>query len=367
MIDRLRNPNRAVTEHACHRFITRYTELRDGVADPMDLDSQLRIKWALAPNAPIDYETFLPEFKRIVDLFDDPRALRDKARNYLLSGIPKGTLIDQQEINVLAAYACFGPYYKYTSLMRNGGLDIEFRTPGEAGTLFRIDGSSYEILKGNRPRPFFSEPPISLPMRIAHLWNRNESRYPHVDGLSASERINRRLELGDERIHILDIGRGDACFLHGLKKTFDNQIYTAGITIDNWRVSERPIDDDHIGLAEILPDRWNNSFDLVYSNMAFMYFLFPAKALQGVARVLKSGGEAHLQAINYYNPEIGENEFMEKLGYPDGFLSEVTKDSLRMFRSGDTIQQLLDSLSPIGIRGNVDSYGSRFIVHMYKQ
>lgn len=153
--------------------------------------------------------------------------------------------------------------------------------------------------------PFiFSPKPTEYLSNIDHnRWNRGFDFYEKVTTENPLTLIQ-KLIANKGRITILDEGRGDSYFLNLVKRTFGRNVRTLGIGMVNSKFSDRPIDDDRIRPAELMPADWSHSVDLAVSLQAYRYFLFPERAIAETLRVLKNDGQAHLDVSTYFNSEL---------------------------------------------------------------
>lgn len=95
------------------------------------------------------------------------------------------------------------------------------------------------------------------------------------------------------QIVVGDIGSGVGRALLDLKGKYRNKIETHGITFEQG-LGEYPVDFQHYCLAEYLPKEFEGKFDVIFSNMAFRYFLFQNIAMRNVVKALHKDGIANI-------------------------------------------------------------------------
>jgi len=100
-----------------------------------------------------------------------------------------------------------------------------------------------------------------------------------------------RKRTGKTDLKVLDVGGmlGQACY--------DLQEMDPNVITTNLTLTEDPTNfpvETVLASAERMPSEFRGRYDLVLSNMAFRYFMFPHKALENCLDALSVGGEAHL-------------------------------------------------------------------------
>ena len=112
-------------------------------------------------------------------------------------------------------------------------------------------------------------------------WNRTINQYDVIN-------LESEIESRSGMVSILDVGCGDGNVLAELKGKYLDKINCYGISVMNHPHSDKI--NYHICPAEVLPESWDNKFDIVVTHQAFRYMLFPEKALRECIRVTRSGG-----------------------------------------------------------------------------
>jgi len=89
-------------------------------------------------------------------------------------------------------------------------------------------------------------------------------------------------------IEILDVGYADAKYLLELKEIFGDKVNVYGISNRIDKNSGKI--NYNLGLAEVLPEEWNDKFDLITVFESSKYFFNKLRAFKEALRVLKNGG-----------------------------------------------------------------------------
>ncbi|MFH0701340.1 MAG: class I SAM-dependent methyltransferase [Candidatus Woesearchaeota archaeon] len=135
-------------------------------------------------------------------------------------------------------------------------------------------------------------------------WKRGADKYDAFD-------IHHEISLRKKPLRILDVGCGDAFVFSELKSKYGLAIECYGIS-----VMEHPHLEDINYLicpAEIMPQEWDNFFDIILTHQTFCYMINPISALGECVRVLKKGGifGGYIGTIDhekrlFYNPNLSD-------------------------------------------------------------
>ncbi len=98
-------------------------------------------------------------------------------------------------------------------------------------------------------------------------------------------------------VEVLDAGTGSGVRPKLLKDLLGDKIWTVGLGLENQNM---PVDENAVRPMEVLPLNWTNRFDVVMSNYALGYTIFPLLAIKDLLRVLKPGKTAFLDIRPYY-------------------------------------------------------------------
>lgn len=109
-----------------------------------------------------------------------------------------------------------------------------------------------------------------------------------------------RKRTAKEVLSVLDVGGNMGLALHQAKGV-DPKLETTNMTIVAMPVTY-PVDHLDVRPAEIFPAEYQNKFDIIISNFAFTYFLYPDIALENCIKALSIGGEARLAVSARDNP-----------------------------------------------------------------
>jgi SAM-dependent methyltransferase len=116
-------------------------------------------------------------------------------------------------------------------------------------------------------------------------------------------------------IRVLDVGSADAQMLHELKEKMGNRVETHALNpFDEPRFE---VDYYHMLAAEYMPAEFRGYFDLIVSNRALEYVLFPHHALNNIVQAIAPGGRAEIGWDDHRLPIIKSPELELCL---DGYL-----------------------------------------------
>lgn len=145
-----------------------------------------------------------------------------------------------------------------------------------------------------------------------------------------------RKDTGRDVVRMLDVGGGvgKACYD---AKTLDADIYPTNLTID-----EEPGMHDVptvFAAAERMPDTFREAFDLVVSNMASQYFVYPDIAMRNILRAASVGGRTHLHAY-VERPPIRVSDYSERVASVRGMLDTLESGGYIRRTGGWNFQKL---------------------------
>jgi len=124
--------------------------------------------------------------------------------------------------------------------------------------------------------------------------------------LPVGETVEEQLGLRNPPIRVLDIGSGSAKMLHELKLEFGDLVETHALSPKP--EPHYPVNYYHCLCGEYMPLEFATKFDVVVSQMAIMYALFPDRILKNAFLALSPTGAALLDVHSYRDPEIPEIE-----------------------------------------------------------
>lgn len=254
-----------------------------------------RERLGLSGISPLSEQSFLDAFGRIGQYLEEPTSLFLAAQTgiaQLLQG--REDHLSPEESRMLAAFLCAPDIMECRALQSDPRV---VWTHGYTHTDFRL------------PNPWYLHlPPDNLP----HFeWNRGMKRYIQPERISLRERID-ELTTNERPVEILDGGPAEGTCLDEIKREFADRVHTVGVDIHNQKILA---DESVAGPLEVLPADWTERFDVVISNYAFRYTLFPQKAIKEMVRVLKYEREAYLDIASAFqaNPQLAI--VRELLGY----------------------------------------------------
>lgn len=177
--------------------------------------------------------------------------------------------------------------------------------------------------------------------------NRNITEYAY------SRELMERLIAERGKAVVLDIGSGMGLALDDLKKEYGDKVETHGFSAEE-EPAMFPADYQHYGLAERMPKEFAGKFDLIFSNMAFRYFVFQNIALGNVVRALRVGGTAELHFGYGSGPGSGWGDPVSgKKVYGDYFLKETGQEhhyeAMKIL-----VAREIERLQDLTVRGLID-------------
>ncbi len=145
--------------------------------------------------------------------------------------------------------------------------------------------------------------------------------------------------VGRDNLRFCDIGGGTGLACHDIKAFFPNFEFT-NITLDEQPAMWSGI--NHLFIpAERMPKSLYESFDLIFSNMAWRYFVYPDIALKNVVQSLSVGGYADIHYSHERSPLI--EEALGRLHHGLDKLSQLKRNGQLDF----TLESV-NSNSPVG-------------------
>jgi len=130
---------------------------------------------------------------------------------------------------------------------------------------------------------------------------RKEHRVPVDD-------IIRRLSTQKTKLQMLDLGSMTSQMLSEVKDIFKDKIVTHGLS--PFHCPQYKVDHFHCLYGEYLPKSFANKFDLIVSQRALEYSMFPDLILENIVQSLAPGGEAYIDwrpgrfMLQYHSPKL---------------------------------------------------------------
>lgn len=178
-----------------------------------------------------------------------------------------------------------------------------------------------------------SNPLLSEGSRHLYRDEKDSESYGYAsaeDFKNTLQRIKKRT--GKSILTILDIGGNVGQALLDAKR-IDSSLKTINMTLDSLPV----ISGDIIARrpAEYMPAVFEENIDLIESNYAFRYFLFPDIALRNAVKALSIGGETNLYFSNDACP-LGEEELLERIKKVFTWLQKLEQEEyIEVVRNGE--------------------------------
>lgn len=194
------------------------------------------------------------------------------------------------------------------------------------------------------PHPWYLDlQPYSEP---THIWTRGHFIEP-LD-MSLEDWIEREI-MDTKPAYFLDAGTGSGVRTKILKDIFDDDIFTVGLGIENQIV---PADQNVVQPMETLPVAWENKFDVIASNYALRYAVYPNKAISEVLRVLKPGKTAFLDVSSFYYVGTLSREQVEigakLIGVSDHKYVQKAVEAFSGLENYDSICKTIEAMSSKG-------------------
>jgi SAM-dependent methyltransferase len=261
--------------------------------------------WLGAMNSEtVSAEHFFEYLGSLSDMLDNQDMAIGAAHQYV-SEIAQGRL-SEEEIRFLALYLCGSTVLRWREAQEENSLRAHF-------TLHEDDSTNQPDVNLFLEWPrWIANQPREL---LDHLWKRSIDLYPNPQHTTLTTEIDSLL-LEQEVVKVLDIGMGTGYMLEELREKYSSRVDTTGVTLVNSQ-PEVDIDTVHYGPAEVLPLEWTNSFDIVVSNVTFLYLLDPRSAISEALRVLKPERMLHLRLYRWAPPLPELMDFLsEQTGTP---------------------------------------------------
>jgi SAM-dependent methyltransferase len=289
-----------------------------------------QVKSLLLGTEAITPEAFTQLYRQWEVYIQNPNLLTAKARQKVeqLVAQNKGRPpLSPEEMNILAAYLSFGDIYNLQQLPADPGISWD-------------SGLKFFFFK--LPNPWYLDfPPYSSEVIN---WNRGTTGYLQPTDQTWEESVATLLSQSEEKLQILDGGVGSGVFLQQLDQLAPERIETTGVGLVKQTV---PVDHNYFLPMELLPAEMKDSFDVVVSNYALCYCLWPKRAIQELIRVLKPGKSAFLDiAPSLHSTAPGMYKIMEQaLGWPENSALTYIAQQYAGLENFDTIKQLVESWS----------------------
>lgn len=132
-----------------------------------------------------------------------------------------------------------------------------------------------------------------LPARDANLSSRTIQWYVYPKEGSIQTIIEEGISKIGHSFSITDVGMGEGRVVHDLKVKYGDAVQINGVTLDNVQVDGVNV---VVTPAEYMSQIQSDSQNLVLSNYASCYFLWPKRAYREIVRILKPGGQALIDA-----------------------------------------------------------------------
>jgi SAM-dependent methyltransferase len=142
---------------------------------------------------------------------------------------------------------------------------------------------------------------------LSYYWSRGLRDYREKHRVPVDDIIG-QLSAGKSKLQILDLGSMTSQMLSEVKDIFIDTIVTHGLS--PFHCPQYKVDHFHCLYGEYLPKSFANQFDLIVSQRAIEYAMFPDLILENIVQSLAPGGEAYLQwqpgrfILNYHYPEL---------------------------------------------------------------
>jgi SAM-dependent methyltransferase len=142
---------------------------------------------------------------------------------------------------------------------------------------------------------------------LSYYWSRGLKDYREEHRVPVDD-IIKRLSAGKSNLQILDLGSMTSQMLSEVKDIFKDTIVTHGLS--PLHCPQYKVDHFHCLYGEYLPKSFANKFDLIVSQRAIEYAMFPDLILENIVQSLAPGGEAYLQwqpgrfILNHHYPEL---------------------------------------------------------------
>ncbi len=231
---------------------------------------------------PVTERSFVDAFDRLSRYIEEPDLFyvgARKAVEKLLEG--RQQHLSREDRIILAANICASDLYCLNRLQSR-----------RKGFLW---ANNYKWAFCYLPNPWYLDFP-SYPKPLT-TWPRTGDQYIRPYKHSMEEHIIRMISSQQQPVSLLDAGVGGGEYALDLKKRFGQQIHTVGVGLINQQI---PVDQNLITPMEVLPLSWTGRFDVVVSNYALCYAVFPKIAISELLRVLKPGRSAFLDISSYW-------------------------------------------------------------------
>ncbi len=188
---------------------------------------------------------------------------------------------------------------------------------------------------------------LNMPSRPIRNTSRKYGEYVRPTNDTIPNRVQSIIDTANgEKIHITDIGMGEGTVVSSLAKDFGNKVEITGITMGN--VSAKDVRVLTIP-AEFLTDIPDNSQEVLLSNFASCYFLWPERAYKEMIRILKPGYSAYIDAAEYLRLDAFEDYYQ----YFAFVLGDTSRDAV--------ISRLNWQYRPLRMYGDWKGY---FLTHL---
>lgn len=289
-----------------------------------------KVKSLLLGTEAITPEAFTQLYRQWEVYIQNPNLLMAKARQKIEQLITqnKGRQpLTPEEMDILAAYLSFSDIYNLQQLPTDPGISWD-------------SGLKFFFFK--LPNPWYLDFPAYSSEVIN--WNRGTTGYLQPIDQTWEDRVQSRLSESQQKLQILDGGVGSGFFLQQIDQLDPERIETTGIGLVKQNI---PIDHNHFLPMELLPADWQNKFDVVVSNYALCYCLWPKRAIQELLRVLKPGSSAFLDiAPSLHSTAPGMYRIMERaLGWPQDTALKYIAQQYSGLEDFESIRQLIESWS----------------------
>jgi len=145
--------------------------------------------------------------------------------------------------------------------------------------------------------------------------------YNKIAGQNLAAIIEQFLQQDTGAVHIADLGCGSGTFLDEMKNMYRDDVECFGVDPFDSNVPDTV--NFGLGLAEVLPEDWDEKFDMITCFEASMYFLDKQRALQEALRAVKPGGKIFYgTGANNIAKNFNKNLFEKLLAAQKGFSSQ---------------------------------------------
>jgi ubiquinone/menaquinone biosynthesis C-methylase UbiE len=354
-----------------------FFERLDAVEPSLRQEAEDRLKayWSIKKKGSITEQDFLVVFRTFEKKFGDMETNFAKVRAWFEAENKKRSKnlqYTQDQLTFLASYHAMQLVQRF-ELFKFAAFSLTYRSKdGGVGTAYHPGD---ELLVSPQPltSSFFGEKPVVLPPKYnPNYWHRGFNRYPGTDKEGSEEIVGRNIPFFGQK-NVADIGRGEGYFLSLVKQKLGKKVKTHGVGMIDFHTSgSDAIDDDRVQPAEMLPWEWSNSMDLVFSNVAFEYFLFPELGLREVVRIMKkSKSEAHLHVDDQFHnaATFGTDKLLEFLGISSQEFNTIMKANFANFADKESISAMVEKIAQeqgVRLRVTFDHYRDNYkLIHLY--